>query len=543
MRCILESIDHPDLIHLILQYLLALPEQLPEPKSIRPTTLARRRKSQNLLTHLANGDDKPAPSLFNLVDLILASLKSKNQQTITATLRLLSTLLRRQHNYIISKLIKTHESDAGFKRRTLDDYEQERNHLLHMSETLDDGPEVESFETHLQDVRNLIETHPCSVQILALPDLTGSGEISSVPPTGRQLAKPVKSHAIASDDPLLKSLLVLLERFLLNDIETNLSLTQAFTDLASCGYTHMEGWLLAGRHLDDFSSNRESKERAIGPRSSSPNAQDVHRVGGSGEAAEPIPTKTSLQNSRLQVEDSSAFFKTLDSLVQRVETYRHDVENFDNFLAERRRVFFAQEGVGGAKTNTPALPRRSEDFRNASASRVQNINQIRSISERLQSDQISESVSRSSSPRGRQPTSTSTPTVVGRLSHVHRPPSRSPSQATSGRRSPSQSRQNSSLPASPIPGYFPSSLQRALQHKIKVEAGDEPKKSRIPEPLSSESSSIKSEAIESDQGPERSREITLSQLLTNIVILQEFMLELVALIDVRASLFGEVKFR
>jgi len=38
------------------------------------------------------------------------------------------------------------------------------------------------------------------------------------------------------------------------------------------------------------------------------------------------------------------------------------------------------------------------------------------------------------------------------------------------------------------------------------------------------------------------REASLLHIITNVVILQEFVLEVVALMQVRASLFGEVKF-
>jgi len=38
------------------------------------------------------------------------------------------------------------------------------------------------------------------------------------------------------------------------------------------------------------------------------------------------------------------------------------------------------------------------------------------------------------------------------------------------------------------------------------------------------------------------REASLSHILTNVVILQEFILEVVAIMQVRASMFGEVRF-
>ena len=52
----------------------------------------------------------------------------------------------------------------------------------------------------------------------------------------------------------------------------------------------------------------------------------------------------------------------------------------------------------------------------------------------------------------------------------------------------------------------------------------------------SESNSVRSEAIDV------SKEITLGHFLTNVIILQEFVLELAALVEVRAGLFGEIDF-
>lgn len=36
--------------------------------------------------------------------------------------------------------------------------------------------------------------------------------------------------------------------------------------------------------------------------------------------------------------------------------------------------------------------------------------------------------------------------------------------------------------------------------------------------------------------------VTVSHVLTNVIVLQEFLLELAALVQVRAGLFGEVRF-
>jgi hypothetical protein len=46
-----------------------------------------------------------------------------------------------------------------------------------------------------------------------------------------------------------------------------------------------------------------------------------------------------------------------------------------------------------------------------------------------------------------------------------------------------------------------------------------------------------------DEGEgEEERSVSVSHVLTNVVVLQEFLLELAALVQVRAGLFGEVRF-
>lgn len=60
--------------------------------------------------------------------------------------------------------------------------------------------------------------------------------------------------------------------------------------------------------------------------------------------------------------------------------------------------------------------------------------------------------------------------------------------------------------------------------------------------LRSETSSLKSEEVAGGEGKEVYKEVSLSHILTNVIVLHEFVMELVAMVQVRASLFGEVKF-
>ncbi len=60
---------------------------------------------------------------------------------------------------------------------------------------------------------------------------------------------------------------------------------------------------------------------------------------------------------------------------------------------------------------------------------------------------------------------------------------------------------------------------------------------------SSETSSVRSDSVgPASNTADEPKEISLSHLLTNVIILQEFILELAAIVQVRASLFDEVAF-
>jgi hypothetical protein len=74
LRRILEALDHPDMIHLILHYLLALPDSS-KPTADSPTQVsaARKRKSMDLATIMASQQvEASTPALFNLVSFRIA---------------------------------------------------------------------------------------------------------------------------------------------------------------------------------------------------------------------------------------------------------------------------------------------------------------------------------------------------------------------------------------------------------------------------------------------------------------------------------------
>lgn len=549
LRCVIESIDHAGLLHVTLQYLLAIPDKIQQDITpLRPTTLAQRRKSQTLISNLAQGQEKPMPDLFTLVDLIQTSLESHNQQTVTATLRLVSVLLRSQHQYAISSIIKNQPVGHDVPFRTMGAHNRDTTILLSLAEDLIDHDDLgEMYETHLQDARVLLEAHCCSARLLALPGPAGA-DISGI----KEHFSLVQPHLIRLDDPLIKSLVSLLENFLANDIGTNLSLTQAFSTLASCGNTRLEFWLLGDPvrngdigNLDTASDDDldDSNNDDIIPI----NKGDDTDLASSEVTLKPVKLKGPTQELKDTTNFTSPVFAALEDLVQQVERFRRDIREFDTYLTERRHVFRVGEDIDKAVANDLPPSRTSQESSRPSHSRVRSVPQIGSISKRLMSETSSANASRSSSPRGRQLNDPPSSTLTGRLNHLRISPSPSPSKPASRTFSPSPlqkdavpSDSNPSTP--PKRAITPIGPADALRQNIKLKISSSSHRNDTPD-MTSETSSIRSESVAAEtRTADDTREVTLSHILTNVIILQEFILELAAVVQVRASLFGEVKF-
>ncbi|KAL8949921.1 MAG: hypothetical protein Q9222_004010 [Ikaeria aurantiellina] len=512
IACVLENLSNSDIAGLILRYMLgATVDALPDIKSSRPSTLARRRKSETLITKSQNRPDEPSPDLLTLANILHGYLQSSNQQTVTTSLRLLATILRSWHDLAATTLFKVQKIQETHKR-TREEHEQNLEVLFSMAEDVSDDDSIqEAFEAHLQDARISLETHPCSASQL-LP--FNGDNLEAV--LSQKSSSPNSQRIMLSDDPLLTDLLALLEDFLVNDIEVNLSLSENLAALASCSQSKLEGWLLPP-----------------------PPDEDQPRSGDAGldKSLHPAIRDKATET----VSANSPVFSRLNALVQRIDKLRLEIQDFDIYLAERRHVFRVGEEIDHVLADVPN--QRSQDVGKSKelASREPGI--VGSISERLQSPR---DLSRASSPRGRQEASISSrqsqpKSLVGRLSHLRLSPSPNASRPLERAYSPSPLRKGSlsSGTSSPLPS--PRGPPDILRRKIRLEAHPR-HRDYSRQSVESETSSVRSDfSITDSETRVITREIRLSHLLTNIIILQEFILELAAIIQVRASLFGEIK--
>ena len=499
-RFILESITHPELIAVFLRFLLPLytkPQPELSTKVVRPATLARRRKSQNLLDAEARSQDRLVPDLFSLTDLIFSSLQSSDQQTLAATLQLVSMLLLNQYNYAMPSLLHVQQVLAKDIKYSLSIHTRNLNDLDDLATTVLAPKEaMDSTELYIQDAQNLIESHCTANQMSQLP-INVKEKLGLLP-----------AHTISSRNPFTICLCTLIGRFFSNEVQTNLSLTQTIITLACCGQCSLEGWLLTECSPQDKVDVGVEAQRAS------------HSV-----QSELPPTD---QNPTALPEDRSPIFTALNKLANQVSTFREEIPDFDTHLSEQRHAFniwdqMAEEYSASAQRQSKDSSPRPQSTLNTSNVRIQPVNSI--YSHLRSSEQSPLGPSRSESPRGRhlhQPPLASN--LAGKLSQL-----RPSSTNLNPLRLESRSRSSAALSPTRQPQLLPalSTIGGIIPHRT------------INVPISLGHAPVEGQKIQGRE-QEETKEVPLRRILTNVIILHDFILELMAVVQVRASVFGEV---
>jgi hypothetical protein len=598
LRRILESLDHPDMIHLILHYLLALPDTTPikTSGSRASVSAARKRKSMDLATMMASqAEMQSTPSLFNLVDLILGSLRSQSQQTIAVTLQLVSVILKRHHRYAVTTLLRTGRVMTSGPQRTIGAHEREMEFLLTLAGDVGGGEDFEdSYENHVKDSMALLESHPCSQTLIAPKNPSGTtklpGAQASIPGGPRE----IRPHTLRNDDPMLKTLLSVLETFFLNPVETNLSLTETIVDLAACGFMSVEGWLLPDSSEYTYASTEEDEEFDM--------SASVLLVSNNTLASQELTQLRSVRRARLQpnwppASGLPALLSHLQTLVGQVSTYRKTIPRFDDLLAQRVHAFqsvsstaapkIAQSnsGQGNGSTSVTRSSFDSSTGGSRSASPGLGVKEKQSAFDSLaQRIFPTPSRSRSRESRGRSSLDKKrgsgsggygigTPTSSGT-------PRQGPPQFPMGLSAPETPRREAGRESlSPmrdsvrtikpgikgqeaafkevergilarqigLPNIQPKTKEGVvpfpdLQRPSEVGIAVEEKEAESSEEDEENAGSGKRGEDESEKDVEEEKTVSVSHILTNVVVLQEFLLELASLVQVRAGLFGEIRF-
>jgi hypothetical protein len=515
LRRILDALDHPELVHMILQYLLALQDHTATtPRTPRSPAAVRRRQSLILLNAPDQDDDRLNPSLFNLVDLVLGSTGSPNSQTVIAALKLTTVILCKNHGYALGTLVKIMHAHYKEPHRTLSSLNIELETYLNLAIDLagDEGVD-EAYNCHLKDIQNMLESHPCSLKAIALPATSpkSQGYFDTPDSTFRD----VDPHYLLPEDPLFQSMIEVLLRFLTNDVETNLALTETILSLGCCSQLRLEGWL----SLDPADYEFED----MGPEPSQFVNESVQNM------------FLASRHPKWKSSATPQLLACLQQLQLQVGALRADVKGWNEHIASRKSAFRVHEEMTDAsRITTPQLNAAAPPSNTPAGSWTPQIPKHLLDS--------SATPSRAQSPRGRKealserrstPTTSPAPSRFGGQTLVG-----SPSRGLSPMPAPHASKWQTTLSSDfddNLAGFKNFDvLKRRIRFRRKLGT------QTVEVMLSKYQPPPKDDA--DDTTEEDVREASLLHIITNVVILQEFVLELVALLQIRASLFNEVKF-
>jgi hypothetical protein len=519
LRQILDALDYAELVNLVLQYLLALPEPS---RAISPTAL-KRRSSLLLLTQPADEDERMNPALFNLIDLLQSSIISENPQTVTAAFKLTTVILGKNHFYAIDTLLQTQLPSPQDLWRTHGALNAEVDMYMGLAEDIGGLSGVdEAYESHLKDAMRLIESHSCSNKLLDLGAVTGSTATKPLPdPVGPGEVAP---HVVRRDDAFLVKLLTSLKTFFTNNVELNLAVTGSFVTLLTCPHFGLEGWVTVEPQHYQFGSSPAGDE------------QDPQH-----------PTRNARRRPTWDPTHTPALMTITHALKTELDALKTNIPDLDGLIAARKQAFRLHAEIQEAMRNVPPQPLRAT--RNSAQQGVLSPAQQSSApSSSLQQrflDAVSPSPSRSQS-RGRARaniTSSPTPGGGGFLSQ-YAPGFTSPE----GSRPRETDRHGSDAGA----GAERRASERQLLDDV-MEAADETRlKMRIKFPVRKSKAGLQglgfSPAPDNEpeqdgpDGDQETRSASLGHVLTNAIVLQEFVLEVTAIMQIRASMFGEVVF-
>ncbi|KIW89950.1 uncharacterized protein Z519_09380 [Cladophialophora bantiana CBS 173.52] len=485
---ILLALDHRQLVDRILRYLLASPNMPrgPREKSHRRQRMSvSRRKSIDHLRALAEVADSPSPNLFNLLDLMVMSLRSRHSETVNACLKLLSVIIENHHFHVLTSLFRLEPTTVSPGQRGVECLNSSLLKLFDYAAAIAKTPEMDdSYRAALLDEQILLEQHSCLTTNQADTDEMDERDMS-----------------IAQDCKLFEALLTLLRSFFANDTVTNLYLTEAIMALAACEHMNLQGWLLC-------------------------------------------PGKET--NS----EDSSAFNITfiIGELIEQVRQWRSQFPEWDELIFRRRLELSEDDPL----TSPPKSRTLSWQTKETDSS-------LRSVS-----PSTGKSQSRPATPRGRKITTREFGSIDSALSKsgAHRSSLTDRTLGHSPLRQsvpaePEENDESDQQPASLVPPPTTALLKTQVSlsnfrapeeasESLPVHAGRKQTSSpagvgRAMLDTSGDSGTV-TPSGQDDWSSSQRNQVSLSHILTNAVILQEFILEIAAVVQLRATFFGEVDF-
>jgi hypothetical protein len=517
--------------------------------------LRRRRSSAMMLLELEAPESTKQSGYFTslgrftLKDLLISNLRSKDQSTAAAALQLFNALLFYYSPVCVDKLlIVIHDPNAtsfpepalnenpsatpldqedvdafvyptvvtepqsplpplfAQPRTTYSTHEREMDLYLKLVSRLDPLHSGNSFSTgydrYLCDAIQAIQNH-------------GSFSLD-VPERMRAQMK----HRLQPNDPILSTILDWLCKLFSNSPEFNIALTGVLASLAHDPFRSLGGWLTFGYAEDDSGTTQLLVGgRGLGtPEDGDDKSADYH--------VEELLASESRKPPASSMDDGPrpVVLFVFQNLVAQLERYRQGVENFDKYLLERRQGLLFSENLTDALTLALDLDDSSISPIVQSPIAVPNI--LLSESPPKSASTLSGSLVSFLSPRKSKPApSKATPSGATLVS--------ASSKTVAARPFGSHYQHTGTVTVEPFEAPCPleGPWMPARPLKFSAEEEDVFASSWEERPRKTADSSYRQN--EPVQGP---KTVTLSRLLDNIVILEESIKEMAAIIQARRAL-------
>jgi len=301
---------------------------------------------------------------FTLKDLLTTNLRSTNHPTVTATLQLFKTLLRLHSELCTERvLLVIHDpKSTGYPSPYLSTPPPPIEPPPH-SEDIEPPVDPPPFATYADPDTTYTTSERETSLYLALISRVDPSHTQDAFSTGydnylcdaalslkernvelRDVDPDVilkSKHRLMQNDPVLSLILLALRRFFSNSPELNLALTGVLSTLAQDPCRSLAGWLTFASpngdgtcHAREFSKEYEADgdDRSID-----------HRIN------EDLTYETlSLPATSMDEKSRPLLYAIFHGLVTQLERYRHSVENFDRYLLERRQGLLFSENLTDA---------------------------------------------------------------------------------------------------------------------------------------------------------------------------------------------------
>jgi Retinoic acid induced 16-like protein/Family of unknown function (DUF5917) len=511
--------------------------------------LRRRRSSAMILLELEAPESTKQSGYFTslgrftLKDLLLSNLRSQDQPTAAAALQLLNTLLVYYSPLAADKLLivirdpratsfpepalndeprvpsfDQGEDDDAFvypgevpdasppgpiyaqPRTTYLTHEREIDLYLRLVSRLDPVHSGDSFSTgydrYLCDAIQAIQNH--SSFSLAIP---------------KEMQVQMK-HRLDPNDPILSVILEWLCKLFSNAPEFNIALTGLLASLAHDPFRSLSGWLTSG-HLEDNSATTQPLVSGLdlGTQEDGDDRSADYQIEELLASETRAPASSSDDGSR------PVILTIFQSLVSQLERYHNNVKNFDKYLLERRQGLLFSENLTDALT-------LALDFDDTSGLQTSLVTTTpASGSPSKPATRISESLVSFLTPRKPKPPPSRATPPVGVSSSTSK-------KTVAARPFGSHYQHTGAVTVEPFEAPSPSEGPWAPARPLKFSTEEED----VFSGWQDKSQNMVQSNSQRDEPAQSPKTVTLSRLLDNIVILEESIKEMAAIIQARRAL-------